>query len=340
MNPLELGSGFAIIQPLFLLLLLLIPVLAWLKGKRGGSAAVIYSSTDLVRSLGQMRKSRAGAFLITLTSLGLASLIIALARPQWGTSRTETQASGIDIMLAIDVSRSMLAEDFTIGFKRANRIEAVKQVTQKFIEGRPNDRIGLVAFSGRPYLVSPPTLDHDWLTQNLDRIRIGMVEDGTAIGSAIASTASRFKNKDAKSKLIVLLTDGDNNAGRVSPITAAEAAGTLGIKIYTIGAGTNGIVPFPLRDGFGNITYANVMMKFEEEGLKKIAEISKGAYFRAADTKSLNDVFDKIDKLEKTTIETKLYRNYRDLFPWFLGAGFILIVVPFLLEQTIWRRTP
>ncbi len=340
MKPLEIGEGFAIIQPLFLLLLLLIPVIAWLKGKRGGSAAVVYSSTNLVRSLGQMRKSRVGAFLATLSYLGLASLIFALARPQWGTSRTETQASGIDIMLAIDVSRSMLSEDFTIGMKRANRLEAVKQVTQKFIEGRPNDRIGIVAFSGRPYLVSPPTLDHDWLAQNMDRIRIGMVEDGTAIGSAIASTANRFKNKDAKSKLIVLLTDGDNNAGRVSPMTAAEAAGALGIKIYTIGAGTNGIVPFPLRDGFGNVHYANVMMKFEEEGLKKIAAISKGEYFRATDTASLKDVFERIDKLEKTTMEVKLYRNYRDLFPWFLGAGFILLIVPFLLEQTIWRRSP
>ena len=340
MKPLEIGSGFAIIQPLFLLLLLLIPILAWLKGKQGGAAAVIYSSTSLLRSFGQMRKSRAGAFLTALSYLGLASLIVGLSRPQWGTSRTETQASGIDIMLAIDVSRSMLAEDFTIGVKRANRLEAVKQVTQKFIDGRPNDRIGIVAFSGRPYLVSPPTLDHDWLAQNLDRIRIGMVEDGTAIGSAIASTANRFKNKDAKSKLIVLLTDGDNNAGRVSPQTAAEAAGALGIKIYTIGAGTNGIVPFPLRDGFGNITYANVMMKFGEEGLKKIASISRGEYFRATDTQSLKDVFNKIDKLEKTTIETKLYRNYRDLFPWFLAIGFCLLVIPLVLEQSIWRRSP
>ncbi len=340
MKPLEIGSGFAVTQPLFLFLLLLIPILAWLKGRRGGAAAVIYSSTSLLRSIGQMRKSRVGAFLISLIYLGLTSLIIALARPQWGTSRTERQASGIDIVLAIDVSRSMLSEDFTIGMKRANRLEAVKQVTEKFIDGRPNDRIGIIAFSGRPYLVSPPTLDHDWLVQNLDRIRIGMVEDGTAIGSAIASAASRFKNKDAKSRLVVLLTDGDNNAGRVSPITAAEAAGTLGIKIYTIGAGTNGIVPFPLRDGFGNITYANVMMKFEEESLRKIASISKGEYFRATDTESLKDVFDKIDKLEKTTIQTKLYRNYRDLFPWFLGVGLSLLVIPLLLEQTIWRRSP
>lgn len=340
MKPLEIGTGFAISQPLFLLLLLLIPILAWLKGKRGGSAAVIYSSTNLLRTFGQMRKSRAGAFLAALAYLGLASLIIALSRPQWGTSRTETQASGIDIMLALDVSRSMLSEDFTIGSHRANRIEAVKQVTAKFIDGRPNDRIGIIAFSGRPYLVSPPTLDHDWLQENLQRVRIGMVEDGTAIGSAIAYCANRFKNKDSKSRLIVLLTDGDNNAGRVSPLTAAEAVGTLGIKVYTIGAGTNGVVPFPLSDGFGNVRYVNVMMKFEEEGLKKIAEISHGAYFRAADTKSLNEVFDKIDKLEKTTIETKQYRNYRDLFPWFLSAGFVLLTIPFLLEQTIWRRSP
>ncbi len=340
MKPLEIGSGFALLHPLFLLLLLLLPVLAWLRGRAGGSASVIYSSTSLLQTLGRPRKSRIGALLATLTLLGLASLIIALARPQWGTSRTETEASGIDIILAIDVSRSMLAEDFTIGLKRSNRLEAVKQVTEKFINGRPNDRIGIVAFAGRPYLVSPPTLDHGWLIQNLERIRIGLVEDGTAIGSAIASSANRFRNKNAKSKLIVLLTDGDNNAGRVSPLTAAEAAGALGIKIYTIGAGTNGTVPFPLRDNFGNVFYRNVIMKFEESALQEIAKISKGEYFRATDTQSLQGVFDKIDKLEKTTITSKQYRNYRDLFPWFLVAGFLLITVPLLLEQTLWRKTP
>lgn len=340
MNMDDFGKSFAFAQPIFLLLLLLLPLLAWLRGKCGGTAAVVYSSTRLFGNLGHLRKSRAGALLVALSYLGLASLIVGLARPQWGTSKTETQASGIDIMLVLDVSRSMLAEDFTIGLKRANRLEAVKQVTDKFIAGRPNDRIGIVAFAGRPYLVSPPTLDHDWLTQNLERIRIGLVEDGTAIGSAIASAANRFRSKDARSRLMLLLTDGDNNAGRVSPITAAEAAGALGIKIYAIGAGTRGSAPFPLRDLGGNIFYRQVTMKFDEEALKKIVALGKGEYFRATDTQSLEAIFAKIDQLEKTTIETKQYRNYRDLFPWFLTGGFALLATALILEQTIWRRVP
>ncbi|HEY5895771.1 MAG TPA: VWA domain-containing protein [Chthoniobacterales bacterium] len=340
MNAAQIGESFTFAQPLFLLLLLLIPLLALLRGKRGGTAAVVYSSTSLLRSLGKFRKSRAGAILAALSYLGLASLIVGLARPQWGTAKVETQASGIDIMIVLDVSRSMLAEDFTIGIKRANRLEAVKQVTEKFINGRPNDRIGLAAFAGRPYLVSPPTLDHDWLIQNLERIRIGLVEDGTAIGSAIASAANRFTNKDAKSKLMVLLTDGDNNAGRVSPPTAAEAAAAVGIKIYTIGAGARGASPFPMRDGFGNVFYRNIEMKFDEDAMRRIAELGKGEYFRATDTKSLQDIFTRIDKMETTTIQTRQYRNYRDLFPWFLSAGFGLVAVSLVLEQTIWRKAP
>ena len=255
-----------------------------LKGRFGGTAGVTFSSTSALSALGRRRRSRAGALLALLAHLALASLIVALARPQLGRTLTRIQASGVDIMLALDVSRSMLAEDYNIGTQRANRIEAVKQVTEQFIRQRPNDRIGIVAFAGRPYLVSPLTLDHDWLIQNLDRLQIGMVEDGTAIGSAIASAANRLKDKEAKSKLIVLLTDGDNNAGRVTPLTATEAAKALGIRVYTIGAGTNGEVPFPFTDPFGRTVYRNVRMEYNDDLLKQIASVSKGKYFRAADT--------------------------------------------------------
>lgn len=339
MNSFEIfGISFA--QPWILWFLLVIPLLSLLKGRFGGTAAVVFSSIGIVRSLGKRRTARAGDFLSTMLYFAIACFIIALARPQLGKTVTRTQASGVDIMLAIDVSRSMLAEDFTIGNQRANRLEAVKQVTERFISSRPNDRIGIVAFAGRPYLVSPLTLDHDWLIRNLDRLRIGLVEDGTAIGSAIASAANRLKDKDAKTKLIVLLTDGDNNAGKVTPMTAAEAAKALGIRVYTIGAGSNGPVPYPFQDPFGRTIYRHIEMPFGEDELKAIASLTDAQYFRATDTNSLQAIFDEIDKLEKTKIEIERIAQYKDLFPWFLMAGISFLGLELLLSQLVWRRLP
>jgi Ca-activated chloride channel family protein len=294
----------------------------------------------MLAKIGHRRRSRAGAFLAALTYLALALFIVALARPQLGRVTTRVQATGVDIMLALDVSRSMLAEDFTIGNRRANRIDAVKLVTEQFIRERPNDRIGLVAFAGRPYLVSPLTLDHDWLIRNLERLRIGLVEDGTAIGSAIASAANRLKDKEAKTKLIVLLTDGDNNAGKVQPLTAAEAAKALGIRIYTIGAGTEGEAPFPLTNQFGRTVYRNVLVKFDEKTLQEIAAMTNGQYFRATDTNSLRTIFGEIDKLEKSKVEVEKTAQYRDIFMWFLLPGIAFLALEILLSQTIWRRLP
>jgi Ca-activated chloride channel family protein len=243
-------------------------------------------------------------------------------------------------MLVIDVSRSMLAEDFTIGGQRANRLEAVKQVTETFIRERPNDRIGIVAFAGRPYLVSPLTLDHDWLRQNLERTRIGLVEDGTAIGSALAAASNRLKDKESKSKLVVLLTDGDNNMGRVSPATAAEAAQALGIKVYTIGSGSRGNAPYPVGDAFGRTVYRQIPVEFDEEILKQIAATTGGSYFRATDTQSLQGIFSEIDELEKSEVEIQKVEQYKDLFPWFVLAGAVLLAAETVLGQTIWRRLP
>ena len=332
--------GVSFTLPWVLLILLLIPLVAFLRGKFGGTAAVSFSTTATLRDLGRRRRSRAGAFLAALSYLALAAMIVALARPQLGRETTRIQASGVDIMLVLDVSRSMLAEDFTIGAQRANRLEATKQVTEKFIRERPNDRIGIIAFAGRPYLVSPLTLDHDWLIQNLDRLRIGLVEDGTAIGSAIASAANRLKDKEAKTKLIVLLTDGDNNAGKVMPLTAAEAAKALGIRIYAIGAGTEGEAPFPFTDPFGRVVYQNVPVQFDETTLEQIAAITDGRFFRATDTKSLNTIFSEIDKLEKSKIEIERIAQYKDLFPWFLMFGLACLGLEILLSQTLWRRLP
>ncbi|MEO8205170.1 MAG: VWA domain-containing protein [Chthoniobacterales bacterium] len=333
-------SHFSFAHPWTLLFLLTIPLLSLLKGKFGGTPGVLFSSTGTLATIGNRRRSRAGNFLAALSYLGMALLILALARPQFGKTITRTQASGVDIMILMDVSRSMLAEDFTIGGQRANRIEAVKQVTQKFIEARPNDRIGITAFAGRPYLVSPLTLDHDWLIKNLDRIQIGLVEDGTAVGSAIASAANRLKNKNAKTKLIVLLTDGENNAGKVSPMTAAEAAKALGIRIYAIAAGTRGAAPFPVTDAFGQKRYQMVEATVDEKTLSEIAKLTKGQFFRATDTRSLEGIFADIDKLEKSKIEIEKIAQYRDLFPWFLMAGLGVLTLEIILSQTTWRRLP
>lgn len=341
------GAAFA--QPWFLLALLVIPLLAWLRGNRGGRPAVVFSSTAPLRSLGRVAESKAGNFLMSLTWLSLASLIVGLARPQLGKTMSHVEASGIDIMVLVDVSASMLTEDFSIGGHRANRLDTIKQVTQKFIEGRPNDRIGIIAFGGRPYLVSPLTLDHDWLFQNLERVRVGLVEDGTAIGSAIASGCNRLRDRDSKSRVLILLTDGDNNAGKVTPETAAEAAKALGVKLYAIGAGTTGVAPVPVFDSrtgqpatdmFGRRMYQNEHVEFNEEGLKKVADIAAGKFYRATDTRSLENIYADIDKLEKSTVEMTQYRQYRDLFPWFLCAGFGLLALESVLAQTIWRRLP
>ena len=327
-------------HPWLLLLLVLPPLLALLSGARGQAPAVVYSSLAPLRAAGKPRQARRGNVLLSLLLLGLASLIVALARPQLGKTLSRVQASGIDIILALDVSRSMLAEDLSIGNERANRIEAVKKVTQKFIESRPNDRIGILCFAGRPYLVSPLTLDHDWLLQNLERVRIGLVEDGTAIGSAIASACNRLKDKEAKSKIVVLLTDGDNNSGKVTPATAAEAAKALGIKVYTVGAGTRGFAPVPVQDMFGRTVYQNVKVEVDEKTLREIATMTGAEYYRATDGKTLEQIFEKIDQMEKSTVELDQYKQYRDLFPWFVAPGFALVALEMLLGQTIWRRLP
>lgn len=330
---------FTFAHPWLLLLLLALPLLALVQGARGSAPAVVFSSLAPLKALGRTRRAKAGALRGSLLLLALAPLIVALARPQQGRTLSHVEASGIDIMLALDVSKSMLAEDFTIGRSRANRLEAVKQVTQKFIEGRPNDRIGITAFAGRPYLVSPLTLDHDWLLQNLERIRIGLVEDGTAIGSAIASASNRLKDRDSKSKIVVLLTDGDNNAGKITPETAAEAAKALGIKVYAICAGTTGVVPMPV-EMFGQKGYRNVQMRVDEESLKQIAKMTDAQFYRATDTKSLTQIFEAIDKLEKSTMTLSQYKQVRELFPYFLGAGAGLAFLSVLLGETAWRRVP
>ena len=328
------------LYPQMLWLLALLPLYAFLRGRRGAVAAVEYSSAQRVRAVARETRSRAGTWLATLKMLAIGCIIVALARPQLGRSTAPIQASGVDIMLALDVSGSMQALDFKLDGQPADRLDVVKSVVAKFIEARPNDRIGIVAFAGAPYLVSPLTLDHDWLLQNLDRVRIGTVEDGTAIGSAIASGVNRLRDQPGKSKLIVLLTDGQNNAGKVHPDTAAQAAHALGVKTYTIGAGVRGEAPVPVTDQFGNRQLVMAKVDVDEDALQKIADETGAKFYRATDTDSLKRIYADIDRLEKTTHTIKKFESQRELFAWSVLPALGLLGLSLGLEQTRFRRLP
>jgi Ca-activated chloride channel family protein len=321
-------------------LLLILPLLALWRGRKGQSASIQYSNADLVRETARDRKFNSGRFLFMLRLLALACFIIALARPQFGHGSVEIQASGIDIVLAVDISGSMEALDFKVDDTPTSRIEVVKSVVSKFIDDRESDRIGLIAFAGRPYLVSPLTLDHSWLQENLQRVKLGLVEDGTAIGSAIAASVNRLRDQHSKSKIVVLLTDGVNNSGKIAPETAADAAKALGIKIYTIGAGTKGEAPMPVRDQFGRQHIVRVKVDVDEDGLKKVADATGGKFYRATDTDSLKNIYAEINRLEKTTTTIKKFENYQELFQYALIPGLCLIGFEILLSQTRFRRLP
>ncbi|MFN7141660.1 MAG: VWA domain-containing protein, partial [Limisphaerales bacterium] len=295
-------------HPYLLLLLLLLPLLAWLKGKVGYQSAFLYSSVSLVKPLSGLTRSKAGAILNSLRWLALAFFIIALAQPRLIKGEAKVRASGIDIAVAFDLSTSMAAEDFEVRDERVNRLQIAKQTLEEFIRNRPNDRIGLVAFAGRAYVASPMTLDHDFLLQNLERLRFGLIEDRTAIGSGLVTALNRLKDLDSKSKIVILMTDGVNNAGNVPPLTAAEVAQTLGVKVYTIGIGTHGTAPTPqltangevARDFFGRPMYHNLPVDIDEETLQKISEMTGGRYYRADNTETLRKIYAEIDQLEKS----------------------------------------
>jgi len=325
------------LHPEFLWLLSLLPLLAFFRGRRGAAPALVFSSTSVAATLAEGRRVGPGRLLGALRLFGLCLLILAFARPQLGNTTTEIEASGIDILLAVDVSGSMKALDFTLKGKSANRLDVVKSVMHTFIKERPNDRIGLLAFGGRPYMVSPLTLDHDWLLQRLDSLSVGMVEDGTAIGSAIGSGVNRLRDREAKSRIMILLTDGMNNAGTVPPLVAAEAAETLDIKIYTIGAGTRGEAPMEVVDGFGRKRLVRVKVDIDDETLGQVAEMTGGRYFRATDTKSLEKVYEEINTMETTTRTIKKFENYRELFAWFVFASLIFLGAEIVVSR---KRLP
>lgn len=328
------------LQPEWLWLLLLLPLVLLWRGRRGAVAAVEYSNIGLARKVARETRSRAGHWLWLLPMLAAALMIAGLARPQIGHGGAEVQASGINIVLALDVSGSMQALDFKIDGQPANRIDIVKSVVAKFIEDRPNDRIGIIAFAGAPYVVSPLTLDHDWLEQNLTRVQTAGVEDGTAIGSAIAASVNRLRDTPGKSKVVVLLTDGMNNTGKISPVAAAEAARALGVKVYTIAAGVRGEAPVPVKDNFGNTQLVMSKVDVDEDTLKKIAGETGGKFYRATGTDSLKHIYTEINHLEKSTQTVHKFEHYQDLFAWALVPAFGVLGLAVGLEQTRYRRLP
>ncbi len=322
--------------PWVLYFLIIIPVMLvyyWMIGKKK-QPAIIYSSVGMFKKFPATFREKFRHIPVILRVLAIALLIVALARPQTFSSGENINTEGIDIVMALDISGSMISEDL-----KPNRLEAAKNVIDKFIDGRTSDRIGLVIFSRDAFTQCPLTIDYSVLKHLLAEVHTGMIPDGTAIGNGIADAVNRLKDSKAKSRVIILLTDGQNNAGEIDPLTAAQIAKTYGIRIYTVGVGTRGQAPYPVQTPFGK-RYQMVPVDIDEGMLRKIASITGGEYFRATDNRTLNDIYNKIDKMEKTKIQITSYRHAKELFYGWLGAGLILIVLEVGLSRTVFRKVP
>jgi len=329
-----LGDRFA--NPEFLWLLLLIPALwyYWWKTERKQLVELPFPSLQLTKPLPKTWRERLARFPIWLRLLAIAFFIVALARPQSISSKQNISTEGIDIVLVLDVSGSMLAEDFS-----PNRLEAAKQVASDFIDGRSSDRIGLVIFSAESFTQCPLTLDYPVLKNLLKDVKNGMIADGTAIGLAIANGVNRLKDSKAKSKVMILLTDGVNNRGEIDPITAAKIATTYGIRIYTVGVGAQGQAPYPVETPFG-IRRQMVPVDIDEKVLTEVASLTGGKYYRATDNRTLKAIYQEIDKLERSKIEVTAYRRYTDLYGSWLVLGFLCFVAEIGLRSSILRQLP
>ena len=331
---------FSFRYPVVLLLILLVPVVILILLKKRSDPAFAFPSRELVEELKPTLRARLSRTPVFIRAAALTLMILALARPQSVLEGTRTVSEGVDIVLTLDTSTSMLAEDFTVRGGRINRFDLVREVVKEFIQKRKDDRIGMVAFAARAYTVCPLTTDYAWLNENLDRVSVGMIEDGTAIGSAIASSCNRLRASKTKSKIIILLTDGVNNAGTISPVMAAEAARALGIKVYTICVGRKGLSPYPFRDVYGRKVYQNIPIEIDEEVLKRVAATTGGKYYLASDAETLRRIYDDINKLERSVIEHFGYREYSELFYYFLIPGLVLILLEILLANTVFMRVP
>jgi len=322
--------------PYFLYLLLLLPVMIfwYWKNNTKKNPALTFSTLSIFNKFKPTLRERIVHLPMILRILGIGLLIVALARPQSFASGQNVYTEGIDIVMLLDISGSMLAEDL-----KPNRIEAAKEVINNFIDGRTSDKIGLVIFAGQSFTQCPLTIDYSVLKGLLKQVKSGMIEDGTAIGNAIANGVNRLKDSKSKSKVMILLTDGVSNRGEVDPITAAQIAKEFGIRIYTVGVGTKGEAPYPIQTPFGK-RYQMVPVDVDEVTLQKIANITGGEYFRATSTKKLKAIYKQIDKLEKTKIKVTSYRNATELFYNWAEIGLLLLLIEFGLSRTYLRKLP
>lgn len=329
-------SQYIFAHPKFLYLLLLIPAMvAWYIFRQKDSKASLQIST-----LQSFAKSPVSIkvylrhILFALRVVVIALIIVVLARPQSTNTWKNVTSEGIDIILAIDVSGSMLARDFT-----PDRLEAAKEIGIKFISGRQSDRMGLVVFSGESFTLCPLTTDHAALINMFKDVKMGILEDGTAIGSGLATSISRLKESNAISKVVILLTDGVNNRGEIAPLTAAEIAKSFGIRVYPVGIGSIGTAPYPVQTPFG-VQYQNMEVKIDEEMLQQVADMTGGKYFRATSNKALEQVYSEIDKLERSKIEVTEYNKREERFRIFGLIALVLIALEFALRSTIFRSIP
>ena len=326
--------GFA--QPYWLILLAIIPVVAWRAWQAARSrSGMRFSTTASAMSVGPSLRTRLRFVPALLRVAGLTLAIIAMARPQDRYVIRERFAEGVDIIMVLDTSTSMRAEDF-----RPNRFEAAKAVGANFINGRTSDRVGLVVFAANAYTQAPLTLDYAFLQQMLAEVEVGVIEDGTAIGTALAMAVNRLKDTEAKSKVIILLTDGQNNRGELSPETAAEVARTLGVRIYAIGVGQHGEAPFVVDHPFAGRQRRMVPVEIDEEMLQAVADMTGGQYFRATNNRALADIYDQIGELERTKIEERSYLDFEEKYVSFLFPGLLFLFLDVLFSTTLFRRFP
>lgn len=328
--------GFEFANPkYFLLLLLLIPMIGWYIWKEKRSHADLqFSSLRAFKGIKHAGRVWLRHVLFALKVLAIAALVTALARPQSSNSWQTYTSEGIDIVLALDISGSMLARDFN-----PDRLEAAKEVATKFVLERPQDKIGLVVFSGESFTQCPLTTDQAVLVNLLREVKSGMIEDGTAIGLGLANAVNRLKDSQGKSKVVILLTDGVNNSGAIAPVTAAELARTYGIRVYTIGVGTYGEAPYPMQTPFG-IQMQNVPVEIDEDVLRQIATLTGGQYFRATDNNKLQQIYSEIDQLEKSKIEVKHFSKKNEQYFIFALIGLCLLIAESLLRYTLLRKIP
>ncbi|HVB03480.1 MAG TPA: VWA domain-containing protein [Chitinophagaceae bacterium] len=335
MTPEDL-KNISFAYPAFFILLALAPLIAYwhIRSGRRQLASLKVSSLEGLKQIPPSWKTRLRPLLLILRILGILFISVALARPQLSNVTEDINSEGIDIVICLDISGSMLAEDF-----QPNRVEAAKELAVNFVKNRPGDRIGFVIFAGESFTQCPITTDHAVLENQIMKVNTGLLEDGTAIGMGLATGIQRLKDSKAKSKVIILLTDGVNNTGLIDPLTALEIAKVYGIKIYTIGIGTNGVAPYPVQTPLGT-QLQDMQVQIDEPLLRKIAEETGGLYFRATDNNSLAAIYKRIDKMEKTKVKITSYKRYEELFYPFALAAIALLLLEVLLRYTIFRSLP